>query len=103
SSTIMRGSVLSARGGPPELLEMSTISGASRRQALWHVELPLALPGIFGGAKDGLALATTGAGVGEFVSGRDGLGALINISRGRFDTPLMFVALIALAALTLMF
>ena len=41
--------------------------------------------------------------VGEFVGARDGLGALINISRGLFDTPLMFVALISLAGLTLSF
>ena len=61
------------------------------------------LPGIFGGVKAGLALATTGAVVGEFVGARDGLGALINISRGLFDTPLMFAALITLAALTLSF
>jgi NitT/TauT family transport system permease protein len=100
---ILSSAVVALRGVPRELLEMATISGASRRQALWHVELPLALPGIFGGVKAGLALATTGAVVGEFVSGRDGLGALINISRGLFDTPLMFVALIALAALTLAF
>jgi len=100
---ILSSAVVALRGVPRELLEMATISGASRRQALWHVELPLALPGIFGGAKAGLALATTGAVVGEFVSGRDGLGALINISRGLFDTPLMFVALIALATLTLAF
>ncbi len=100
---ILSSTVVALRGVPRELLEMATISGASRRLGLWHVELPLALPGIFGGVKAGLALATTGAVVGEFVSGRDGLGALINISRGLFDTPLMFVALLALAALTLAF
>lgn len=100
---ILSSAVVALRGVPRELLEMARISGANRRQSLWHVELPLALPGIFGGAKAGLALATTGAVVGEFVSGRDGLGALINISRGLFDTPLMFVALIMLALMTLMF
>lgn len=98
---ILSSTVVALRGVPRELLEMAKISGANRRQALWHVELPLALPGIFGGVKSGLALATTGAVVGEFVGARDGLGALINISRGLFDTPLMFVALISLAGLTL--
>ena len=100
---ILTSTVVALRGVPRELLEMAKISGASHRQALWHVELPLALPGIFGGIKAGLALATTGAVVGEFVGARDGLGALINISRGLFDTPLMFAALITLAALTLSF
>ncbi|HJZ48647.1 MAG TPA: ABC transporter permease [Roseiflexaceae bacterium] len=100
---ILSSTVVALRGVPRELLEMAKISGANWHQALWHVELPLALPGIFGGVKAGLALATTGAVVGEFVGARDGLGALINISRGLFDTPLMFAALIALAALTLSF
>lgn len=100
---ILSSTVVALRSVPRELLEMAKISGASARQTLWHVELPLALPGIFAGVKSGLALATTGAVVGEFVGARDGLGALINISRGLFDTSLMFVALISLAALTLSF
>jgi NitT/TauT family transport system permease protein len=100
---ILTSTVAALRGVQRELLEMAKISGANRRQALWHVELPLALPGIFAGVKVGLALATTGAVVGEFVGARDGLGALINISRGLFDTPLMFAALITLATLTLTF
>jgi NitT/TauT family transport system permease protein len=100
---ILSSSIVALRSVPRELMEMAKISGASRYQTLWHVELPLAAPGIFGGVKAGLALATTGAVVGEFVGARDGLGALINISRGLFDTPLMFVALMTLAALTLSF
>ena len=98
---ILSSTIVALRAVPRELLEMARISGASRWQALWLVELPLALRGIFGGVKAGLALATTGAVVGEFVGGRDGLGALINIARGLFDTPLMFAALALLAAMTL--
>lgn len=100
---ILSSAIVALRGVPRELMEMAKISGASRRQVLWYVELPLATTGIFGGVKTGMALATTGAVVAEFVSGRDGLGALINIARGLFDTPLMFVALLVLAALTLVF
>lgn len=100
---ILSSTIVALRGVPRELLEMARISGATRWQVLRHVELPLSLPGVFGGVKAGLALATTGAVVGEFVGGRDGLGALINIARGLFDTPLMFAALLVLAALTLGF
>jgi NitT/TauT family transport system permease protein len=100
---ILSSTIVALRGVPRELIEMARISGATRWQVLRHVELPLSLPGIFGGVKSGLALATTGAVVGEFVGGRDGLGALINIARGLFDTPLMFSALLLLAALTLGF
>ncbi|MBC8076131.1 MAG: ABC transporter permease [Chloroflexales bacterium] len=100
---ILSSTIIALRTVPRELREMAQISGANRRQLLWNVELPLALPVLFGGVKAGLALATTGAVVGEFVAGRAGLGALINIARGLFDTPLIFVALLALAALTLAF
>jgi NitT/TauT family transport system permease protein len=100
---ILSSTIVALRSIPRDLLEMAAISGATRWQTLRFVELPLALPGIFAGVKSGLALATTGAVVGEFVGGRDGLGALINIARGLFDTPLMFAALLTLAAMTLGF
>jgi NitT/TauT family transport system permease protein len=98
---ILLSTVIALRGIPRELREMALISGASRWQMLRYVESSLALPVIFGGVRTGLALATTGAVVGEFVGGRDGLGAMINIARGLFDTPLIFVALLTLAAITL--
>jgi NitT/TauT family transport system permease protein len=100
---ILSSTIVALRAVPRELIEMARISGATGWQVLRLVELPLSLPGIFGGVKSGLALATTGAVVGEFVGGRDGLGALINIARGLFDTPLMFSALLVLATLTLGF
>jgi NitT/TauT family transport system permease protein len=100
---ILSSTIVALRGVSRELIEMARISGATRWQVLRHIEFPLALPGIFGGVKAGLALATTGAVVAEFVGGRDGLGALINIARGLFDTPLMFTALLLLALITLGF
>jgi len=94
--------IAALRNIPRELREMALISGASRWEMLRYVELPLSLPVFFAGVRTGLSLATTGAVVGEFVSGRYGLGALINIARGRFDTPLIFVSLLALAGITLL-
>ncbi|WP_028457404.1 ABC transporter permease [Chloroflexus sp. Y-396-1] len=98
---ILIGTIVAIRSIPRELIEMAYISGANRWQLLRYVEVPLALPVLFGGIRTGLSLATTGAVVGEFVAGRVGLGALINIARGLFDTPLIFVALITLALITL--
>lgn len=92
--------IVALRSVPRDIREMAAISGANRWQSLWQIELPLALPGIFGGIKTGLALATTGAVVAEFIGGREGLGALINIARGLFDTPLIFAALLTLGLLT---
>lgn len=100
---VLINTIVALRGIPRELREMALISGASRWQMVRMVELPLALPVLFGGIRTGLALATTGAVVGEFVAGREGLGALINIARGLFDTPLIFTALVTLAGMTLAF
>lgn len=93
--------IVALRSVPRDLKEMAVISGASRWQMLRFVEAPLALPVFFGGVRAGLSLATTGAVVAEFVAGREGLGSLITIARGLFDTPLIFVALFLLAGITL--
>ena len=50
-----------------------------------------------------MVLATTGAVIGEYLGGRYGLGALLNVARGLFDTPLMFVAVMVLIVMTLGF
>nr|MBP8253100.1 ABC transporter permease [Herpetosiphon sp.] len=61
---IVMSTSVALRSIPRELREMALISGASRWQMLRYVEAYLALPGIFGGIRTGLALATTGAVVG---------------------------------------
>lgn len=98
---VLLSTIAAFRSVPRELREMALLNGANRWQMLRYVELPLSLPVFFVGVRTGLALATTGAVVAEFVSGRIGLGALITIARGLFDTPLIFVVLIILACITL--
>jgi NitT/TauT family transport system permease protein len=51
--------------------------------------------------KIGVTLSVIGAVVGEFVGADQGLGFLINLSKGLFDTPLMFAALFTLAGISL--
>lgn len=93
--------VVGLRGIDRRLVEVALIFGADRWQMLGMVEVPLALPVLLGGIKVGLPLAVTGAVVGEFVAADQGLGYLINLGRGLFDTPLMFVALFILAIIAL--
>lgn len=69
---------------------------ATRSQIFRLLELPAALPVIFGGLKLSVILAVVGAVVGEFVGADVGLGFLINLARGVLDTPLMFVAVFTL-------
>lgn len=87
---------------PRELREIALLNGASRAQILRYVEFPLAMPVIMAGVQTSVVLAMTGAVVGEYLGGRDGLGALINIARAMFDATLVFVALTLLVAITLM-
>lgn len=83
------------------LLEAAAIYGANRWQTFWFVEFPLAAPTFLTGVKIGFTVSITGAVVGEFISSEAGLGYLINIGRGQFDTVLVFAALVALTTLAL--
>lgn len=83
----------------PALREVAQVYGANRWQTFRLVEVPLALPTLLGGTKIGFTLAVTGATVAEFMGTDRGLGLLLNVSRGLFDTPLLFVALVTLIAM----
>jgi NitT/TauT family transport system permease protein len=92
------------RSADPLLREMLLSLGATAGQVTTRLEIPSALPVIFGGLRVGVTLAVIGAVVAEWVSASVGLGVLINIAdQGLFDTPLMFVALAALAIIGLAF
>ncbi len=81
------------------LREAAQVFGANRWQAFWLVELPLALPTFLTGVKIGFTVSFTGAVVGEFISADAGLGYLLNLGRGQFDTALVFAALLTLTAI----
>jgi len=92
------------RSTDPLLVEMVLAYGAGRSQVTRLLELPSALPVLFGGLRVGVTLAVIGAVVAEWAGASVGLGVLINIAdQGLFDTPLMFVALGSLAVLGLTF
>lgn len=80
------------------LLELGRSLRATPRQILWTIEIPAALPSIFGGMRVGVTLAVIGAIVGEWAAPSGGLGVLINLARGSlFDIPLMFATLLTIA------
>jgi putative riboflavin transport system permease protein len=68
-----------------------------------YFELPASLPMIASGVKVSITLSVIGAVVGEFVSGSVGLGSLVNVAKGNFDTELMFVGLVWLVLLGLLY
>jgi NitT/TauT family transport system permease protein len=88
------------RSADPLLVELFRSLGATQAQHIARLEIPSALPVIFGGLRVGVTLAVIGAVVAEWAGASSGLGVLINIAnQGLFDTPLMFVALATLAVI----
>jgi putative riboflavin transport system permease protein len=80
------------------LIELGRSLRATPRQILTTIEVPAALPSIFGGLRVGVTLAVVGAIVGEWAGASKGLAVLINLARGSlFDIPLMFATLVTIA------
>jgi NitT/TauT family transport system permease protein len=70
-------------------------------QIFIKVQIPRALPSIFGGLEVGVLFALIGAVVGEFVGAQGGLGYLIEFRSSRLDLPGVFSPLIILALIGL--
>jgi NitT/TauT family transport system permease protein len=83
-----------------DLLEMGRAFRASPRQLLVGIEIPGALPSIFGGLRVGVTLAVIGAVIAEWSGADRGLGLLVLLAQGSlFDIPLEFAALTSIALL----
>ena len=92
--------MVGVRAVDARLLELAHSLRASRWQIVTTLEIPAALPAIFGGLRVGVTLAVVGAIVGEWTGADMGLGLLVNLARGSlFDTPLLFATLLTIALL----
>lgn len=98
---VLINTIVGIRNVDVDLVELMRSLRASRWQLFRFLELPAALPVLLGGLKVGVTLSVIGAVVGEFVGSDRGLGFLVNLARGLFDTPLMFVALFTLMFIAL--
>jgi len=98
---VLINTVVGIRSVDSDLVDLMRSLEATRWQIFRCLEVPAALPVLFGGLKVGVTLSVIGAVVGEFVGSDRGLGFLVNLARGLFDTPLMFVALFTLMAIAL--
>lgn len=94
--TIVINTVVGLRSVDPEVLNMAHSKQASRLKILLKVQLPHALPNLFGALKAATTFTLIGAIVGEFVAGEQGLGYVILTAQGAFDTPRAFVAVVIL-------
>ena len=80
-----------------DIMTIAQLMGASKRDLLWKVTLPSALPWIFAALSIALTYSLLGVIVAEILASNQGLGYLIAASAGNFDTAGVFAALVVLA------
>ena len=98
---VLVNTVVGVRAVPTHLRDLMRSMRATRLQTLRYLEIPAAMPVFFGGLRIGATLSVIGAVVGEFIGADRGLGFLVNVGRGQFDTALVFVAVFTLIAMAL--
>lgn len=91
------------RDSPPSLVEMARSFQASRRQIMWNVRLPAALPSILAGLRLAAGRAVIGMIVAELIVANTGLGGLISNDGSTFNAPSLYatVAVVVLLGLLL--
>jgi NitT/TauT family transport system permease protein len=98
---VLVNTVVGVRSVPEDLRDLMRSLQATPWQTLKNLEAPAALPVFLGGLRIGATLSVIGAVVGEFVGAKSGLGFLVNVGRGVFDTALVFVAVFTLITMAL--
>ena len=98
---VLVNTMIGFRAVPDNLRDLMRSLRATRWQKLRLLEIPAAMPVLFGGLRIGATLSVIGAVVGEFVGSDRGLGFLINVGRGQYDTALVFVAIFTLILMAL--
>ena len=83
----------------PELVDVLRVLGARKRDILWNVGLPRALPYLFASLKIAITLAFVGTVLSETVAANKGIGTVMMIASGNFDVPMVFAGLFLLAAM----
>jgi NitT/TauT family transport system permease protein len=86
-----------------DILTIATLMGASKREILWKVTLPSALPWIFAGLNLGLTYSLLGVIVAEILAANQGLGYVIQSSAATFNTAGVFAGLITLSVVASLF
>jgi NitT/TauT family transport system permease protein len=99
---VLVNTIVGVRAVPLPYHDLLRSLRARRGQILRKLELPAALPVLLGGLRIGATLSVIGAVVGELVGSDRGLGFLVNVGRGQYDTALVFVAVFTLIALALL-
>ncbi len=98
---VLVNTIVGLRAVPENLRDLMRSLKATPWQMFRLLELPAAMPVLLGGLRIGATLSVIGAVVGELVGSDSGLGFLINVGRGQYDTALVFVGVLTLVFLAL--
>ena len=80
----------------PRLYHVSRALGLSRRDVVWKIALPSAMPDILAGMRVGLTIALILAVVGEMIASRPGLGQVILLAARSFQSADLYAGVILL-------
>jgi NitT/TauT family transport system permease protein len=104
---IIANSTIGLMSTDHNLINLFEINNANRRQMLWKLRIPNAMPYVVTGLRISAGLSVIGAIVGEVFAGQGGasagLGALITFASARLRTDLLFAAALASSALGIAF
>jgi NitT/TauT family transport system permease protein len=92
----------SVRAIGPDLIEQAYLFGASHRQAVALIVVPIAKVQILAGLHNAFGLALIGALMGEYIGADRGLGLLIYTSQAMFDVAGIFAGLILTTTIALL-
>jgi NitT/TauT family transport system permease protein len=83
----------------PSALELLRSLNASKREILWRLRIPSALPHFFAAMRLAVSLSLIGATVGELVGSREGLGHMITLAAIQLRTTEVFSGVVMLAGM----
>jgi NitT/TauT family transport system permease protein len=98
---VLINTIVGIRSVSKDLYDLMRSLRSTRFQILRYLEVPNSLPILLGGFRIGATLSVIGAVVGEFIGSNHGLGFLVNVGKGQYDTALVFVAIIMLVGMAL--
>ena len=84
-----------------EMVDMLRTLGASPWQTFRKLMIPSALPSFFAGLKVAAVVSVIGAVIGEWFGSSEGLGWLMKIAGGQFQTARVFAAIVMLSMLAM--
>ncbi len=94
---VLIGTMVGLRSLDSRLGDLARLLRLSLWQRLWRIELRAGSPEIFVGLRIGAVQAVVGAILGEWMSGKHGLGYLMTFASATYKTPLLFGAVVLTA------